>query len=169
MKKNQQWQLADASATATLGAALAKSLSCTLAAVPDLLSSEMVIYLEGNLGTGKTTLVRSMLSALGHVGPVKSPTYAVVEVYQLAHLYCHHFDFYRFNTPEEFLDAGLEAYFCRNALCLVEWPEKAGVYLPPPDWRVHFDFAFPTDEGRIVELQVCTERGKTCLSYLNPT
>jgi tRNA threonylcarbamoyladenosine biosynthesis protein TsaE len=76
-----------------------------------LLSPGMVVWLDGDLGAGKTTLVRALLRALGHTGPVKSPTYTLVEIYVISRIYWYHFDFYRFNFPEEFLDAGLWRVF----------------------------------------------------------
>ena len=84
-----------------------------------------VVAYCGDLGAGKTTLVRAMLRALGHTGPVKSPTYTLVEVYVVSSIYWYHFDFYRFNDPEEFVDAGLGEYFRSDSVCLVEWPDKA--------------------------------------------
>ena len=106
--------LADAAATERLGGLLAGCIR------PGL-----VIYLEGDLGAGKTTLVRALLRALGHQGPVKSPTYALVEVYVISSLYLYHFDFYRFGSPEEFVDAGLGEYFRVVSVGLVEGPENA--------------------------------------------
>jgi tRNA threonylcarbamoyl adenosine modification protein YjeE len=96
--------LPDEAATQRLGQSLAPALQ-----------PGMVIFLEGDLGAGKTTLVRALIRALGHPGPVKSPTYSLVEVYVISSLYLYHFDFYRFESPEEFLDAGLDEYFNDNA------------------------------------------------------
>ena len=107
-------RLSDEAATNALGAALAGTLA-----------PGMVVWLDGDLGAGKTTLVRALLRALGHAGPVKSPTYTLVELYSVSSLYLYHFDFYRFNDPEEFDDAGLGEYFRKDAVCLVEWPDKA--------------------------------------------
>jgi tRNA threonylcarbamoyladenosine biosynthesis protein TsaE len=106
--------LSDDAATAEFGRQLAP-----------LLVPGMVVWLDGDLGAGKTSLVRAMLRALGHVGPVKSPTYTLVEIYVISRIYWYHFDFYRFNFPEEFVDAGLGEYFRDDAVCLVEWPQKA--------------------------------------------
>ena len=105
--------LPDEAASGRLGAALAPALR------PGL-----VIFLEGDLGTGKTTLVRAAIRALGYGGPVKSPTYSLVEVYVISSLYLYHFDFYRFESPEEFLDAGLAEYFNQNAVCLWIAPQR---------------------------------------------
>ena len=125
-----------------------------------------VTLLTGFLGAGKTTLVRAVLRALGHAGPVKSPTYTLVEVYVVSSLYLYHFDFYRFNEEEEFAEAGLGEYFCADALCLVEWPSKAGAYLPPADLVLRFDFS---DAGRILELRAASESGCQCLNlFCNP-
>jgi tRNA threonylcarbamoyladenosine biosynthesis protein TsaE len=146
------FHLPDPAATDALGAALAATLA------PGL-----VITLEGDLGAGKTSLVRAMLRALGHSGPVKSPTYALVELYKLSSLCLYHFDFYRFNDPEEFLDAGLAEYFSEDAVCCVEWPDKAAGVLPPVDLVV----AFVIHGGvRDVFLQARSTRGETCLSRL---
>ena len=117
--------LPDEAATLALGAALAQALA------PGL-----VIYLDGDLGSGKTTLVRGVLRGLGYAGNVKSPTYTLVELYAISRLNLHHFDFYRFSQPEEYLDAGLDEYFQGGAICLVEWPDKAGDYLAPADLRI---------------------------------
>ncbi|MDO8934013.1 MAG: tRNA (adenosine(37)-N6)-threonylcarbamoyltransferase complex ATPase subunit type 1 TsaE, partial [Rhodocyclaceae bacterium] len=114
--------LPDETATLALGAALARQVG-----------AGAVVYLEGDLGTGKTTLVRGWLRALGDSGPVKSPTYTLVELHAVSGLNLYHFDFYRFNQPEEYLDAGLDEYFSGAGTCLVEWPDKAAPYLPAPD------------------------------------
>ncbi|QDX80842.1 tRNA (adenosine(37)-N6)-threonylcarbamoyltransferase complex ATPase subunit type 1 TsaE [Denitratisoma sp. DHT3] len=148
--------LPDENATLALGAALASVLTSALAA-------GLLIYLEGDLGAGKTTLVRGLLRALGYPGRVKSPTYTLVEVHEVSGLNLYHFDFYRLNQPEEYLDAGLDEYFAGNGVCLVEWPDKAGPYLPAADLRVMLDLA---GEGRRACLAAGSERGRQCLAGL---
>ena len=123
----------------------------------------MVIWLDGDLGSGKTTLVRAMLRALGHLGPVKSPTYTLVEIYVISRIYWYHFDFYRFNFPEEFLDAGLGEYFRDDAVCMVEWPEKAAGQVPAADLVVLFDIV---GEGRTLDIVAASEEGRKCLNAL---
>ena len=98
------------------------------------------MHLSGDLGTGKTTLVRGLLRALGVQGPVKSPTYAWVEPYSISSLDLYHFDFYRFDKKTEWLSSGLREYFRPDAVCLVEWPERAAVGLPPPDLAVRLSY-----------------------------
>jgi tRNA threonylcarbamoyladenosine biosynthesis protein TsaE len=145
-------RLEDEKATLSLGALLAASLE------PGL-----VIYLRGDLGAGKTTLVRGMVRALGHQGPVRSPTYALVEVYNLSRLDLHHFDFYRFHDPREWIDAGFRESFGGTNATVIEWPEKAGPWLPPADVDIRFEFAEP---GREVTLSPETPRGQKCLALL---
>jgi tRNA threonylcarbamoyladenosine biosynthesis protein TsaE len=128
-----------------------------------LLAPGMVVWLTGDLGAGKTTLTRALLRAVGHRGPVKSPTYTLVEVYVVSSLYWYHFDFYRFNYPEEFDDAGLGEYFRDDAVCLVEWPEKAAGYVPPPDLALDFRFF---GDGRLLKLVASGEKGERCLNAL---
>jgi len=124
----------------------------------------MVVYLDGDLGAGKTTLVRAMLRALGHTGPVKSPTYTLVEVYVFSSLYWYHFDFYRFNHPEEFVDAGLGEYFRSDSVCLVEWPDKAAGFVPAADLVVALDFAGAAGDARRARLAATSAEGVRCLS-----
>ena len=145
-------RLDDEAATAALGAALAV-----------LLKPGMKIYLSGDLGAGKTTLVRAVLRGLGFMGKVKSPTYSLVELYGISRLNLYHFDFYRLNNPSEWGDAGFREYFDADAACLVEWPEKAGALLPVPDMRVRLRIA---DSGRDVEIAAETEAGRQCLTQL---
>lgn len=148
--------LPDEAATSALGRELAP-----------LLAPGLVVWLDGELGAGKTTLVRALLRALGHSGPVKSPTYTLVEVYVVSSIYWYHFDFYRFNEPSEFEDAGLGEYFRDDCVCLVEWPEKAAGYVPPADLALVFRFAGPTpDAGRRLELSAHSAAGRRCLSAL---
>ena len=99
-------------------------------------SRNAFVELEGPLGAGKTTFVRHLLHALGVEGRIKSPTYAVVETYELDALAISHFDFYRFDDPQEWEDAGLRDLFGAPGLKLVEWAEKAEPLLPVPDLRV---------------------------------
>ncbi len=125
---------------------------------------EAFVELEGPLGAGKTTFVRHLLHALGVQGRIKSPTYAVVETYELDHLAISHFDFYRFDDPQEWEDAGLRDLFGAPGLKLVEWAEKAAPLLPVPDLRVTIT---PHDEAlRGVRFDAMTPRGMQLLDNL---
>ncbi|MBO3710109.1 MAG: tRNA (adenosine(37)-N6)-threonylcarbamoyltransferase complex ATPase subunit type 1 TsaE [Candidatus Accumulibacter sp.] len=128
-----------------------------------LLHPGMVVWLDGDLGAGKTTLVRALLRARHHAGPVKSPTYTLVEIYVISRIYWYHFDFYRFNFPEEFLDAGLAEYFRDDAICLVEWPEKAAGYVPLPDLVIRLQFS---GRGRLLGVFASSVEGEECLKAL---
>lgn len=142
--------LADEAATLALGAALAARV------VPGV-----TVYLEGDLGAGKTTLVRGLLRALGDAGPVKSPTFTLVELHATSGLNFYHFDFYRFNQPEEYLDAGLDEYFDGRGICLVEWPQRATPYLPAADLHVRLEVR---GDGRQALVEAGSERGERCLT-----
>ena len=145
--------LPDEDATLAFGATLAHAL------VPGL-----TIYLVGDLGVGKTTLTRGVLRGLGYTGKVKSPTYNLVELYNVSSLYLYHFDFYRFADPEEWEDAGFREYFNEHSVCFVEWPEKAGEFLPIPDLRIEL---VAQQSGRSLHVHAETEAGKQCLARLN--
>ena len=147
-----QAHLADEKDTETLGSALAA-----------VLSPGLQIWLEGNLGMGKTTLTRGVLRGLGHEGKVKSPTYTLIEPYVVSRLDLYHFDFYRFNSPEEYLDAGLDEYFADQGVCIVEWPQKALPHLPSPDLEIQLEVR---DGGRFVEIYGHTDAGRTCVTEL---
>jgi tRNA threonylcarbamoyladenosine biosynthesis protein TsaE len=126
-----------------------------------------LIELQGDLGAGKTTFTRHLLKSLGVQGRIKSPTYAVVEAYTLSPselpaghngpLAIWHFDFYRFNDPREWEEAGFRDIFASPGLKLVEWPEKAGAHLPPPDLMIHLDML--ADDSRLITLTAYTPTG----------
>ena len=160
-------QLADEAATQRLGVQLAKQVA-----------PGMRVYLNGPLGAGKTTLVRALLHTLGHVGRVKSPSYALVEPYTVSSLYLYHFDFYRFRDPNEWHDSGFRELFAGPAICLVEWPEKAQGLLPAPDLDIDItpsditpgdiapeDIA-PDHQGRRAVLTAGSPLGEQCVSAL---
>ncbi len=119
------------------------------------------IELRGDLGAGKTTLVRHLLRALGVTGRIKSPTYAVVEPYEIASLNIWHFDFYRFSDPREWEDAGFRDIFASPGLKLAEWPERASGFLPRADLIVHLETL--TDDARQVTVSAQTSCGVALL------
>ena len=122
---------------------------------------EAYIELHGPLGAGKTTFVRHLLRALGVHGRIKSPTYAVMEPYDLPGGPVSHFDFYRFGDPREWEDAGFRDVFAARGLKIAEWPDKAGALLPPADLRLLIE---PLDEQRRdVTLHAGTPRGLSLL------
>lgn len=149
--------LPDEAATQALGGALARALQ------PGL-----VIYLNGDLGAGKTALTRALLHAAGHQGAVKSPTYTLSEPYHIVldgqAVNLIHYDLYRMASPEEFLDAGFREDFNGHNICIVEWPEKGAPVLPPPDLNVLLEVS---GLGREVELQALSDLGLLCLERLH--
>ncbi len=126
------------------------------------LQTGLVITLVGNLGAGKTTLVRGILHGLGYQGIVKSPTYNLVEIYKFSRLYLYHFDFYRFNDCLEWEEAGFREYFNSTSICFVEWPEKIGNLLPNADLQFSIEIL---ETGRNIAIQTGTDAGKQCLEY----
>lgn len=149
-----QLALADEAATAALAARMAPCLSAGL-----------VIHLVGGLGVGKTTFVRGLLRGLGHTGRVKSPTFTLLEPYNLPSLTVYHFDFYRFSDQREWRDAGFDEYFGSDGACLVEWPELAGPLLPAADLRIVLDFdGDGSDSRRHMRLEASSVAGQRCLT-----
>ena len=122
-----------------------------------------MLHLRGDLGAGKTTLVRGLLRALGHAGRVKSPTYTLVEPYDVWSLHFYHFDFYRLKDRTEWEQAGLREYFNAQSMCVVEWPERAGDLLAQPDLEIQLLFE---GEARRALIVAHTESGKSWLSSL---
>ena len=134
-----------------------------LAAQPAL--AQAYITLHGDLGAGKTTLVRHLLRALGVQGRIKSPTYAVVEPHDAPGLSIWHFDFYRFNDPREWEDAGFRDIFANPGLKVAEWPEKAAALTPPADLAIHIEAMDETE--RQVTLRAGTATGRSLLQGLS--
>ena len=119
------------------------------------------MHLSGELGAGKTTLVRGLLLALGHVGKVKSPSYTLVELYAVSGLSLYHFDFYRFSDPNEWLSSGFREAFNPETLCIVEWPERASGFLSLPDLSIKLEY---TEAGRAALLEACSPAGEEWLA-----
>ena len=128
-----------------------------------VLQPGLFVALSGELGSGKTTLARGILRGLGFEGKVKSPTYSLVELYNLSRLDLYHFDLYRFKDSRELLEAGFRDAFDSRNVCLVEWPERAQDLLPMADLSVSL---VEERGGRRVRIAAHTELGKTCLARI---
>lgn len=142
----------------------------------------LVIALTGDLGAGKTTLIRGVLQQLGVEGTVKSPTYTIVEPYIVRGLQVYHFDLYRFNTAHEWLDGGFDEYLSSGGICFIEWVEKAQGLISPLDWHltISLNNSYPIEsevinatiqnpsmeQERLVEINSMSIRGKECLQKL---
>ena len=146
-------QLADETQTVALGRQLAA-----------LISAPLTIYLTGELGAGKTTFSRGLIQALGHQGAVKSPTYTLVEPYELEGIEVYHFDLYRLSDPEELEFMGIRDYFNERSLCIIEWPDRGMGCLPAADIHLHIKYA---NTGREVSLQAGSDKGKVLLRKIS--
>ncbi|WP_375547219.1 tRNA (adenosine(37)-N6)-threonylcarbamoyltransferase complex ATPase subunit type 1 TsaE [Pseudomonas mosselii] len=144
--------MADEPATVAFGAKLA-----------EVTKGHGVIFLEGDLGAGKTTLSRGLIRGLGHEGPVKSPTFTVVEPYEIGDIRAFHFDLYRLLDPEELEFMGIRDYFEGDALCLFEWPDKGAGVLPKPDLTITIS---PQAGGRSLNLSPQGARGEAWCAVL---
>ena len=123
-----------------------------------------VIFLSGGLGAGKTTLCRGLLRGLGYDGAVKSPTFTLVEPYELECGSVYHFDLYRLAHPDELDYLGAEDYFAAEALCLIEWPERGAGFLPTPD--LELTLTVTSEASRQMQLRAQTLKGERAMARL---
>lgn len=154
--------LADEDATNALAASLAPLLTDHNTTTPDTQQGGR-IHLRGDLGAGKTSFARALLRAAGVQGRIKSPSYALMESYNVSSLQFYHLDFYRLSNPQEWAEAGFRDILEENAVVLIEWPEQAGALLPPPDLDIHLEYA---ETGRYASLTAHSNKGRLWLTTL---
>lgn len=154
--------------TLAFGRQLSKNIGSQRSSVA--YSGALCIYLQGDLGAGKTTLARAIVQAFGHVGAVKSPTYTLVEPYELASINIYHFDLYRLSDPEELSFLGADDYFDDSSnLCLIEWPSRGSGYLPQADLQImlsNTDNEGGQRDARKVSVFAYSERGAAAINGL---
>jgi len=131
--------------------------------ISDFLTEGLLIFLKGDLGSGKTTLARGLIRGLGYIGPVKSPTYSLVEQYEFDVFTLNHFDLYRFTNPNEWFSSGFQEYINNYDVTLIEWPEKSSELLPNPDLEIELLYK---NESRIAHINSLTDKGCKCLENL---
>lgn len=122
-----------------------------------VLPPKCLIFLHGDLGAGKTTLTRGVLRAAGHKGAVKSPTYTLVEEYDIANRKVFHFDLYRVQDPEELEWIGISDYIDQESLCFIEWPSLGEGFLPRPDIELSLSTELTEGNGRILEIKIVSK------------
>jgi tRNA threonylcarbamoyladenosine biosynthesis protein TsaE len=159
--KKLEYFLADERATIAVGYALAKVLLAQ-DEQSDKIQPALIVYLNGDLGAGKTTLTRGFVRGMGHQGNVKSPTYTLVEPYELPPWQVYHFDLYRLGDAEELEYMGIRDYFAENCCCFIEWPEKGAGILAKADIVIELDYQ---DEQRTVALCALSARGESVLQH----
>lgn len=152
MNTTFQTHLADEAATLRFAASIANATQ-----------GGMIIYLYGSLGAGKTTLTRGILRALGYAAKVKSPTYTLVEPYEINGRHIYHCDFYRLDEPAAIEHLGIREYLTDDAICVMEWPEKGEGWLPVPDLACYIEMV---GEGRDIKLEAHSERGSQLVGKL---
>lgn len=140
-------------------------LEAIAAQLAKYVTADLIIYLRGSLGAGKTTFARGFLRGLGYKGVVKSPTYTLVEPYSFDSLMCYHFDLYRLADPEELEFTGARDYFNTSSICLIEWPEKALAYLAEADIDCHLEHH---SQGRKMTLTACSTKGEQLMQQAEP-
>jgi len=153
--------LPDEAATARLGAAIAQALQATNEAIG---RTGLVIGLSGELGSGKTALVRAALRYLGVTGAVRSPTFSLLELYAVSRLNFYHFDFYRFSKQEDFSVSGFRDFFAPGSVCVIEWPERAGEASFSVDLQVGMQVV---ESGRIANFDALTQSGRAFLQEMD--
>lgn len=152
----RSFHLKDEQATVAMGEKIAT-------VVKNELKQGVVVYLHGDLGAGKTTLTRGFVVGMGHIGNVKSPTYTLVEPYDLGDWQVYHFDLYRLADPEELEFMGIRDYFNHQSCCFIEWPERGVGILPEADISIYLQYK---DDQREIEFVAHSSKGRSLLAVL---